>query len=151
MVTNGAAEFTTETFPLTIDYTESLAEIVTAGTYDYVSPDITEEHFPTAEGVAKIEAVLVHFDRVVTSDDVLHALEHLDLRPGTVFELAAFGEQRPDLQCQFPIIALGFVWAAPDCGRRVVYLWEKPEYRELSLIWYDDDWPAPCRFLAFRK
>jgi hypothetical protein len=150
-----------ETFVLNIDYSRPLAEVVAAGNYSYASSNITEENFPTDKGDPEVvgnptgvnvtQAVLVHLDRVVDSDDVLAELERQGLRPGTMFELAYFGEQHPDIQRQFPVVALGSVWTSPSGDRDVGYLWEDDDDRELSLDWYGNRWYAYYRFLAFRK
>jgi hypothetical protein len=142
-------------FDLSVDYSRSLAEVVAAGNYSYANNNITEENFPTDKGdsaaVQVVEAILLPLDRLTESDDVLGELERMGLRPGTMFELAHFGEQHPDIQRQFPVVALGSVWAGPGGGRRVGYLWEDDVSRRLGLSWFGGRWGAVCRFLAFRK
>ena len=149
-------------YDLSVDYSRPLAEVVAAGGYNYVNDNITEENFPTVKGnpidpvvhpggVVVTQAVLVHLDRVVDSDDVLGELERQGLRPGTMFELAHFGEQHPDIQRQFPVVALGSVWALSNGDRDVGYLGEDGDDRGFGLDWYDLRWSAYCRFLAFRK
>ncbi|HEY7829401.1 MAG TPA: hypothetical protein VIC06_02405 [Solirubrobacteraceae bacterium] len=138
-------------FPLAIDHVRSLAELVAAGNYDYVNPNITEENFPMVASEVVVQVALVHLDNIVESDDVLGELEQMGLRPGTMRELAHFGEQYPKVQRQFPVAALGSVWTAPNGSRRVGYLWEGIVSRKLSLGWYDLRWRASYRFLAFRK
>ncbi len=140
-------------FPLVIDYTQSLAEMVATGKYSAgaVNTNITEEHFPVETGEANVQSVLVHLDRTVDSDQVLRELDKRGLRPATMVELLAFGAQHPDAQRQFPIVALGSVWADPDDDRRVGCLWGRPASRELHLSWFDGQWGAHCRFLAVRK
>lgn len=139
-------------FPLTINYAISLAEAIAKGKYDSVSSDITANHFPGA-GVdtAKLEAQLVHFDRIMESNDVLKELDQAGLRPATLQELLAFGEQHPDTQRQFPIVALGSVWQDRDGRRSIPALWSYAGGRGLYLRWCDYGWFGSCRFLAFRK
>jgi hypothetical protein len=139
------------TFPLTIDYTKSLAELVAAGGYDYANPNITEENFPVGSGEAEVASVLVHLDRLATSEEVLDELERKGIRAATMVELLAFGAKHPDKQRQFPIIALGSVRTDPNGDRRVGYLWERPGSRSLDLLWFVSRWSVRFRFLAVRK
>ncbi|MGA2454236.1 MAG: hypothetical protein ABSG93_12010 [Solirubrobacteraceae bacterium] len=145
-------------FDLSVDYSRPLAEVVAAGNYSYTNDSIIEENFPTDKGDLEVpggvhvtEAVLVHLDRGAESDDVLAELERRGLRPGTMFELAHFGEQHPDIQRQFPVVSLGSVWTNPRGDRIVGYLWGDDARRRLYLAWCDGSWNADCRFLAFRK
>lgn len=148
-------------FDLSVDYSRPLAEVVAAGKYSYSNDNITEENFPTDKGDPEVvgnptgvnvtQAVLVHLDRVAKGDDVLAGLERQGLRPGTMFELAHFGEQHPEVQRQFPVVALGSVWADPDGRRCVGCLWEDGGHQGLGLGWYVGRWGASDRFLAFRK
>jgi hypothetical protein len=149
-----------KSFPLSIDYSKSLAESVTAGHYDFANLNITEENFPTTMGDPEIvdnptglhvvEADLVHLDCFVGSYGVLREMECLGLRPGTMRELTAFGEHS-DIQRQYLIVALGSVWTNPIGDRVVGCLWEDAVSRGLRLSKFDDGWRAGARFLAFRK
>lgn len=139
------------TYPLEIDYTQSLEAMVAAGRYDYVNPDITADHFPVASGEKSVEAVLVHLDRNASDEEVLRELDRRGLRPGTLRELAVFGEQHSDEQRQYPIVALGSVWTAPQGHRNVGSLWENPGNRKLYLHWLGSDWNPNYRFLGVRK
>lgn len=153
-------------FLLTADYDLPLAELVAAGNYDYVSSDITEEHFrvgwgeqdiesllmhlhrPTLTDVTRVgvtEAILVHLGRVMDNTDVLHELDRRGLRAGTIRELAALGEQYPDPQFYFPILALRSVLYR----RRFGCLWLNDDCRALKLHLYRGLWAANYRFLAF--
>lgn len=140
-----------QSYPLTINRERSRSEMVKAGRYDYVNSNITEENSPVVEGEAEVEAVLVHLDRVASDEEVLAEMERLGLRPATMDELNAFGEQHPDRQREYPIIALGSVWAGRDGRRLVGCLWEGGLGRGLRLVWLGDGWRAYCRFLAVRK
>lgn len=130
---DSTAQHATDTFRLTVDYSRPLAEAVAAGYYSFAHPDITEENFPTVKGDAEVvgnptgvqvtPVVLLHPNRHTESDDVLGVLARMGLRPGTMFELAHFGEQHPKVQCQFPVVAFGSVWANPLGRREIGYLW----------------------------
>jgi hypothetical protein len=149
-------------FTLSVYYSRPLAEVVAAGNYNYANPNITVENFPADKGDPETisdtvgvnvtqQAVLVHLDRPIKSEDVLAELERRGLRPDSMFELAHFGEQHPDIQRQFPVVALGSVWKSPDRCRSVGCLWGNGDDRRLDLGWLDVRWRARCRFLASRK
>jgi hypothetical protein len=149
------------TFILSIDYSRPLAEVVAAGNYNYADPNITEENFPTNKvdpavdgnptGVQGAVAMLVQPDCHIDSMRILGELDRIGLRPGSMFELAVFGEQHPEVQLKFPILAAGSVWTHPDGHRRVGYLWGDDIRRRLSHDYFDSRWWENCRFLAFRK
>ena len=140
-----------ENWLLNLDYGQSVEEMVKAGRYDYVNDYITGENFPVESGLAQVEAIMVHPNRFMSSEDVISLLDRKGLRPATMVELLAFGAQHPDAQRRFPIVALGSVWTISDGNRHVGCLWEDPGDRGLHLYWFDADWAAPYRFLAVRK
>lgn len=141
---------------VTVDYNQSLQQMIEAGHYTEANSDITEKHFiqdiieNKDRGKVETTLTLVHFNRRMSSDGVLKKFAQRDLRPGTLPELLAFGAKYPDIQRRFLIIALGS-------------LWKKPEYfclpeldgnsaaRYLFLRCFDDGYHSSCRFLAVRK
>lgn len=130
----------------------SLENMIKAGGYDYVNPDITAKRFPLeVSGSEEIETRLVHFGRDISTDAVLAELEKLGLRAATIEELLAFGAANPALQRQFPIAALGSVCVDSDEDRCAPYLNEDLSKRDLGLYWIDYDWGDHWRFLAVRK
>lgn len=140
-------------YPITIDYEQSLEEMVKAGAYDWKNSDITSEHFLIdGNGVVERTTDLVHFNRSISTDDALAELDKQGFRPATIEELLAFGSTNPEIQRQFPIIALGSVWTSRHGSRFVTYLDRDGSRRRLGLYWFvDDDWYDDCRFLAVRK
>ena len=145
---------TGKTYRLTVDYDRGLADMVKAGHYDYVNDYITADNFPTeGSDTVEVEAVLVHPDRLVTIKEVKAELERSGFRPVTLAELLAFGEKHPDVQREFPVVALGSSWVHPDGDRRVPSLWGGVDGRNLGLYWDDPayQWGSRCRFLAVRK
>lgn len=139
-------------FPITVNFNLPLAEMISAGHYDRVNDDITAEHFPIrGGGTAELEAQLVHLNRLMESEDVLKELDKNDLWPGTIPELLAFGAKYPELQRQFPIIAMGSVWQDPDAGRCVPGLWSDAGERGLGLDYFGGGGDVSERFLVFRK
>lgn len=129
-----------------------LADRIARGKYDWTNPDITEVHFPTSVPTDyDAEYKLFHFDRGISSEDAIREMEREGFRPGTLAELLALGEAQPELQKQFPVIALSSVWRDSDGDRRVPGLRWGGGRRELRLFWFEFDWDADCRFLAVRK
>jgi hypothetical protein len=139
------------TYPLTVEYKRSIEQLVKAGKYDYANSDITTANFKNEDVFdSKSEAILFHPDEAIESDEILTRFEKEDLRPATLRELLAFGAKYPNVQCEFPIIALGTV-VRLDGDQLVAYLGRDDARRGLHLGWFDGGWSQRCRFLAFRK
>lgn len=136
---------------ITVNYNLSLPEMIVAGKYGRVNPEITPERFLiTGTGESRLLAEIVHFKCDMSLEDVLAKLDTRGLRPGTIEELLAFGATFPDMQRKFPIVALGSSAEMP--GRRgVVYLDHGGSQRNLDIIGCGCGWPDFYRFLAFRK
>jgi len=135
-----------------VDYGMSLADMLAVGKYDWKNNDITTKHFPTQDnGQAEVEIFLVHIGRDMGTDNVLKELDARGLRPAKIEELLALGADQPELQRQFPIIALGSVWRVSDGSRRVACLGRSGAERSLGLRWYGFGWDDVCRFAAVRK
>ena len=142
-----------QTLPLTVSYDGSTVEAaVAAGNSDYANSDITSAHFPTTrQGTEQLEAVLVHFDRYISSEQALAELNKMGLRAGELTELLAFGATYPDQQRQFLVVALGSTWLRPSGYRFVPCLDYWGVRRGLRLYWFGAGWREGCRLLAFRK
>jgi len=137
---------------IVVNYGQPLNAMIVEGSYDWVNDDITAERFPiVGEGRVELKAHLIHFNRVIGSDDVEKELEKMGKRPGKIEELLAFGRTYPEMQRKFPILALGSV-ARIRGVRFVPYLSKDGSERELDLDWRDSGgWDEYCRFLAFDK
>lgn len=61
------------------------------------------------------------------------------------------GEIQPNLQREFPIVALGSVWRDGGGGRHVPVLGCGGAGRRLSLGWFEFGWDDGYRFLGVRK
>jgi len=139
-------------FPVTVNYDLTVEEMIEAGKYDWKNPDITSDNFPvTRRGTSEVEIHLVHFDRVIETEEVLRELDKMGLRPAELPELLALGAGSPDLQRQFPIIALGSVFRRSHGHRHAPVLWGGSGRRYLGLHWLGDRWNAYDRFAAVRK
>ncbi len=141
-------------FPLRINRDLTLAEMIRACHYVGAHPAITAEHFPVSgTGTAELEAILVHFDRVMSHDVVLAEFDRMGLRLGDLPELLAFDQQHSDGEVprHFPIVECASVWAPRDGNRHVAYIYEHAGGRYLNLNWVERGWNDDDRFLAFRK
>lgn len=139
-------------FRVTVDYTQSLAEMIAAGKYDWINPDITADNFPiSGNDQVEVNLELIHFNRTMESDDVLKELDKAGLRPATIAELLAFGIKYPEKQREFPVVALGSIWQGRGGDRDVPGLWSLSDVRSLSLSWFESRWDEDCRFAAARK
>ncbi len=141
----------TNVFTVTVDFGQTLEEMIAAGRYDWKNDDITTKRFPVkGEGKKEVEITVVHFNRVIESDEAIKEMDALGYRPATIEELLGFGKEHPDLQRSFPIIALGSVGEVRG-HRGVPYLRGRGSRRNLDLRWFDHGWSADCRFAFVRK
>jgi hypothetical protein len=139
-------------YPLSVDYGRSVEDGVKAGRYDWVNSDITSLNFPTKrKGRAEVVMELVHFNRYISNDGALRELDRMGYRPAELHELLAFGEKYFEVQLEFPVVALGFVWRGRGGGRFVPYLFRDGSKRYLYLGWIGDGWDEIYRFAAVRK
>lgn len=141
------------TYELVVDYDKTLAQMIEAGRYNWENSDITDERFPVVgTGKATAKAVLVYLNKVTSTNEALAHLDQNGLRPATIAELLAFGAKFPDIQLQFPVVALGSLLVVPSGERGAAYLGGDAGERELYLDWNDFDWcGGDCRFLAVSK
>lgn len=136
---------------ITVNRRLSLAEMIAAGQYDLVHSDITAERFLiTGTDESKLKAEIIHFNRNMSSDDVLAELDKMGLRPGTAEEALAFGATFPEMQRKFPIVALGSFLEVRGT-RAVLHLYGDEWKRGLALFVWEVEWLAFYCFLAFRK
>lgn len=146
------SEYENVAFPVTVNYDLSLTEMIAAGKYNWTNDDITAEHFPVSgSGQVEVNVELVHFNRVIESENALKELDKAGFRPATLAELLTFGAKYPDKQREFPIIALGSVWRSRLGRRDVPVLWSRSYERDLHLAWFGHEWDEDCRFAAVRK
>jgi hypothetical protein len=144
-----------ESFRLTVDYGQTLEQMIAAGNYDWKNDDLTAKRFPIkGAGIVEFEACLFHFDRVIESKDAIKAIESADKdnpwTPAKTEHVLSFGIAFPEEQRKYPIVGLGSV-AQVDGDRRVPGLWRGGSGRSLDLRWFGDGWYWYCRFLAVRQ
>jgi hypothetical protein len=130
----------------------ALKELIQLGHHDWVNSDITSEHFPLDDSqFGKFDLVLVHLNRVASTEEVLAHLDANDLAPAKIGHLLAFGAKYPNVQREFPIIARGSSWVLRLDYRLVPYLVCDGVGRGLGLSYCGIGWLDRCRFLALRK
>ena len=138
-----------------VDYTRTVAEMVAAGKYDWSNDDITSDHYPIPKDKAgKSEGIntkVFHFNRLISSKDAIKEMEKEGYRPATAHEIMAFGEKNPEMQRQFPIVALGSTWQNDILDRYVLVLRGYGSRRKLYLSHWDGGWYGRYRFLGVRK
>lgn len=131
----------------------TLGDRIAAGDYAWKDDAITEKQFPLTLPAGPRNQVLVHFNKVITTQTV----ETWAKENG--YEVALFDDQLAvgshpkykELQRQFPIIQLGS--SAEVYGyRSVTHLDGNDTWRNLYLHCCDDNvWNNNCRFLLVRK
>jgi len=138
-------------YTLLANYDRSVEEAIKAGKYNWFDNNITSNHFPSEEAGAKeVSIELVHFGRNMVTDEVLSELDK-GVRPATLKELLALGEKHPNLQREFPIIALGSVWQDLSGRRFCACLCRCGSERYLGLGSVGSKWRDYCRFAAVHK
>jgi len=138
-------------YPLTINYTRTLKEMIVSGNYGHINPDITADNFPVkGDGKVEVVAELMHLNRVVKSDEAIAEFKKRGLRPAKIEVLLALGEKYPDIQREFPIVALASVWQDGDGDRCVPSLWHDSVRWILDLYWFGGVWRRRSRFLGVR-
>ena len=149
-------------FPVTVDYTQTLAQMIAAGNYDSVDSGITDKHFPlpsiptglplsTGSGQATkadLKLRLFYINRSINSNDTIAELKQKGLRPATLPELLAFGATYPEEQRKYPIVALGSVWRRWFGYRLVPCLYGNDVRRFLLLRYFFSAWLEDWRFAA---
>jgi hypothetical protein len=147
-------EETATTYTVTVPYKDknTIAEQLEARCYDWVNSSITDEHFPrTRTEPENVEIQIIHFGRPISTEVVLKGLDEQGLRPANVAELLAFGAAHPDVQRQFPVIALDQLWCNAFGSRYAVYLDEHRGARRGNLCGVVGGWNSRGRFAAIRK
>ncbi|MFH1162328.1 MAG: hypothetical protein V1696_03610 [Candidatus Jorgensenbacteria bacterium] len=137
---------------LTILANLTFEDRIARGKYDWVNSDITEEHFPTnVTADYEAEQKLFHFNHLIGSEAAIAEMDKEGFHPATLAELLVLGETQPELQKQFPIIALGSLSRHSGSHRFVPALRWFGSGRGLNLHWFERDWGDGDRFLAVRK
>lgn len=130
----------------------SLSERINLGRYGCVDDDVTEKNFPEkVEKNYEVKYQIFHFNKSIFSDYVVVEMKKEGFKPASIHELLKLGEIQPNLQREFPIVALGTVCSNTRIGIRVPFLYDDGVRRNLGLGWFDGEWPDHDRFLGVRK
>jgi hypothetical protein len=139
-------------YVVAMNYATSIEVLVKRGKYNWSNSNITTKNFPTKyTGKSDLEIDLVHFNRIISSEDVITELDKMGLRPVEAGELLKFGIKYPDVQKDFPIVALGLVWRDLGGNREVLCLLRNGVERNASLNYFAGAWDDYYRFAATRK
>jgi len=139
-------------FSVFVEYGRSVSDLVAAGNYDWKNGEVNDKNFPRPEnGSHTVEVQLIHFNRVIRTEEALKELDRQGLKPADLHTLLSLGAKYPDLQREFPIVALGSVWQDRNGNRDVPYLNGSGLERHLDLNWAGNGWSGLCRFAAVRK
>jgi hypothetical protein len=136
---------------ISVDFGKSLQDMIAAGKYDWVNPNITADKFPVeGSGTKKFRSKLFDFDRYISSEDAVEAMKSEKFDPATHVHGLAFGAAFPHEQLKHPIACLGSS-AQVYGGRSVVCLGRDGAGRGLRLCRWHVDWRDAWRFLAVQE
>ena len=124
----------------------TLQNLIKKHKFDWVNSNITSAHFPDSGERGK-DYKLFHFDKQISSEDVIKEIEKENYRPCNLYELLEW----KDWNGEDTVVALGSVWRDFGGSRRVACLYSGDSERRLSLGVWDGDWDGYYRFLAVRK
>jgi len=130
-----------------------IRKLLAAGKYDWVSPDLTDEHFPPKQhGTTKVHLELLTFglDRVVSNSDAQIELRRRRITPASIEHLLALGETHPGEQRKYPIVALGSIATIHDY-RCVPFLAMDGSSRFARILALEDEWSSPMHFLVIHE
>ncbi len=140
-------------YTVTVDYGQSIEEMVWAGRYDDYNKSIIDwqNYSIKGEGKKQVEVFEVCFGREMeSSEEVCVELDKLGYKPAEFAEFLALGKERPELQRDHPILAIG----SPSviCGDRCALSLDKFRAgRGLYLRQLRGGYGSAERILAVRK
>ena len=110
-----------------VDYGRSFVQMRDAGKYDIVNIElITEQNFPLQKRQGRVRVMI----KIFASPEEMRGQ---GFRPAFVEELFALGEQYPDLQKKFKILALSSPWRREDHTEYPCLGWDKGFKRYLCV------------------
>jgi len=144
-----------KTYKVVIDYEKSFTEMKELGKYDYSECWVNDRNYPIMGiGQHRLEMVLVHLNRFASIREVEYYLMRQKLTPAKLEHLLAFGAAYPELQRQFPIVAIGSVWMHDIQSYFCPSLNYNDRGRVIDHHWFyysPQCFDATCHFLAIRK
>jgi hypothetical protein len=152
-MTTSAPSTTNQTYLFTVDYSQTLEQMIAAGHYDWTNDKINAQSFSIeGTGAIEFEAVLFHLYKDISfSFQIIKGqIEEVGFEVGKIEHILSFGASYPEEQRKFPIFGLGFVGGVHS-ERRVLCLDRGGSKRGLNLPRWSNDWPVHSRFLGVRK
>jgi hypothetical protein len=136
-------------YKVTVDYNLTLEQMIAAGKYDWA----TDERFPVlGKGKVERELVLVHLNKVASTDEVLAEIDRRGLKSAEIEDLLVLGAVKPELQRRFSIMELGSSWGCSRNGLHYFAFIDHDNFgRVLRLLYCGNGWGEERRFLAVRK
>jgi hypothetical protein len=139
-------------FWIVLDERRSLKEMIAAGYYISVAPDLLR--FPVPEHVLETElelnVQLLRFSEALTTDEVLNWMKEHGYRPARIDEFLALGAMYPQLQVRFPIVELGSACIVSG-EQKVACLVHGLCKRTVELYPFNASWNTDYRFAAVRQ
>lgn len=142
------------TYQLLIDYTKSLAWMISQGRYEWVNSGITQENFPcVGQGKQAVEAVTFPFRKGMGSVAVVQEFARMNLNPPTLEALLTLRMTTIALPGKpLSIVALNPVWPLdPNGAYSAIIDVDMGGTHHLGLYSFPFDWPEDgLSFLALR-
>ena len=136
---------------ISVDFEQSLEDMIAAGRYDRINPYITPKRFRVeGTGTKFFRTRLFHFDRYVSSEMVVAAMQKGTFAPATLVHGLAYAAIFPYRQRTFPIACLGSS-ARWNGDRDVVCLGGDAAARGIDLGYWDSDWGGLWCFLGVQE
>lgn len=139
-------------YPVEVDYDMELEELMNAGGYNDIHPDIQPSISWITES-GKKDSVNLHLFPIgqpADTDGVRAMLKSKGLRPANLFEILVFGAKYQEVQWQCQVVALGSRWRNKNGDERVAYLGYNPFGRAVMMatLGIGKKWQSFCRFAA---
>lgn len=144
---------------LEIDSSESVVELIAEGNYDEVELRLLNNGSPLSNGPRcgayncryRRSVQLARFNSSYATSYIAERLRARGLRPANAQELIAFGNNHPNEQWFYPIVALGSIWQTVEGDQYVAVIGGEYGRRTVYLHWTGEVWPPCYRFLAARQ
>ena len=91
------------------------------------------------------------FNRWIKAEEAIAEMDKQGYRPATHLEAYAFAKAKPELQCQFFIVALGSSTMGSGDRPHVAMLRSNPSGRMLVNVWFSASFAPEKQFLFVRK
>lgn len=141
---------TQNTFPVSVDYDESVEDVLRRGNFSFAHKNITSENFPTERtGKAQIVVALIHLGRPISYKETVE-LDRMSSRSVELRELLAFIEKYWDDLVGFPVIALGSALIHQSGRHLIPYICRIGSELNLNLLCAEHGFDKFSRFAVVR-